>query len=87
MMPTVRVVDLVSADGNKKYEPAGRMAAAIIEIMEIKGQCDPQDIRERGFTSDELGKHWHLAQSLAEVELRLIENELLPTFKQGQRYV
>lgn len=69
---TIRIVDLVTTDDNKKYEPAGRMATAIIEITQQNGGCLPQDLNTRGFTPDEVFKHWDMAQSLADVELRLM---------------
>ena len=71
-LSTLHVVDLVSSDDNKKYEPAGLMAVAIIEIMQENGECLPQDLHEKGFTTVEVAKHWHLAKSLAAVEFRLM---------------
>ncbi|MCP3385972.1 hypothetical protein NLM31_36850 [Bradyrhizobium sp. CCGUVB4N] len=71
MMAALRVVDLVSDDQDKRYEPAGRMAAAIIKVTQEQGACLPQDLNQRGFTPDEVVKHWHLANSLAAVELKL----------------
>ena len=70
----LRVVDLVTTDADKKFEPAGRMATAIVEITQEKGGCLPQDLNGRGFTPDEVIDHWHLAQSLAAVELNLLSN-------------
>ena len=48
------------------------MASAIIEIMQENGECLPQDLNVMGFTPDEVSQHWHLAKSLAVVELRLM---------------
>lgn len=75
MMAALRVVDLVTTDGNKKFEPAGRMAAAIIQITREKCCCLPQDLNEKGFTSAEVVEHWHMAQSLAAVEMKLIDKK------------
>jgi hypothetical protein len=72
MMPAIRIVDLVSDSDDKRYEPAGRMATAIIEITREKGGRLPQDLNERGFTPDEVARHWHMARSLAAVEIRLM---------------
>lgn len=66
-----RIVDLVSDNDDKRYAPAGRMAAAIIEITKEQGWCLPQDLNERGFTPDEVVRLWDLANSLVAVELKL----------------
>jgi hypothetical protein len=71
-LPTICVVDLVSGDKDKRYEPAGRMAAAIIDMMKENGACLPRDLNEKGFDQDEVAQHWYLAKSLAAVELRLM---------------
>ena len=75
MMAALRVVDLVSSDEDKKYEPAGRMAAAIIEITRENGDCLPQDLNAKGFTPDEVVKHYHMAKSLAAVEMKLMSEK------------
>ena len=71
-LSTICVVDLVSGDNDKRYEPAGLMAAAIIEIMQENGDCLPQDLNAKGFTPDAVTKHWHLAKSLAAIEINLM---------------
>ncbi|MFY9288428.1 MAG: hypothetical protein WAO98_07990 [Alphaproteobacteria bacterium] len=68
----MHVVDLVTADDNKKYECAAKMALVIIEITNEKGSCLPQDLNERGFTPIAVTEHWHMAQSLASVEINLM---------------
>ncbi len=70
----VLVVDLVTTDENKKFEPAGRMATAIIEITQENGGCLPQDLNARGFTPDEVASHWHMAKALAAVEMNLMSD-------------
>lgn len=75
MMAANRIVDLVSDDSDKRYEPAGRMATAIIEITAAKGACLPQDLNESGFTPDEVAKHWHFAKSLVAVEMTLMKEK------------
>ena len=77
MMASVQIIDLVSSDDNKRYEPAGRMAAAIIEITQEHGGCLPQDLNIRGFTAVEVDKHWHLAKAIAAVEFRLLGKKVL----------
>ncbi len=72
--PSIRVVDLVTSDDDNRFAPAGRMAAAIIEITQESGWCLPQDLNARGFTPAEVAQHWHLAKSLAEVEMKLMKD-------------
>ncbi len=67
----IRISDLVTAHGNKKYEPAAQMAEAIIALTHEQGGCLPQDLNTHGYTPDEVFQHWHMAKSLAEVELKL----------------
>ena len=69
----MRIIDLVADDENKKYAPAGRMATTIVEITQQNGGCLPQDLNEKGFTPAEIFQHWHMAQSLAVVELKLMD--------------
>jgi hypothetical protein len=69
--PSICVVDLITTDEDKKFAPAGRMAAAIIEITEEQGGCLPQDLNARGFAPAEVAQHWHMARSLAAVEMKL----------------
>lgn len=71
MTPKIAIVDLVSGASDKRYEPAGRMAGVIVAVTRDNGDCRPQDLSREGFTPDEIQRHWHLANSLAAVELRL----------------
>ena len=59
-------------DEDRTFAPAGRIAAAMIAIIAEKGGCLPQDLNERGFSPRDVALHWHLAQSLAAVELKLM---------------
>jgi hypothetical protein len=78
---TMLVVDLITTDEDKRFAPAGRMATAIIEITQKNGGCLPQDLNERGFTPAEVAEHWHMAQSLAAVEMNLMsERPAKPKF-------
>lgn len=74
------VVDLVTSDEDGKFAPAGRMAAAIIEVMEENGACLPQDLNAKGFTPAEVAQHWHMAKALADVELKLAGPSLSKLF-------
>ncbi len=84
MKPPLQVVDLVSDDKDKTYAPAGRMAAAIVSITVEKGGCLPQDLNTQGFTPEEVAAHWHLAQSLAAVELKLMGDKKMPDSKRSK---
>jgi hypothetical protein len=75
MTATLQIIDLVTTDDNKKYAPAGRMAAAIIDITQKQGGCLPQDLNGNGFTPDEVVMHWDMARSLASVEMKLMNNQ------------
>jgi hypothetical protein len=77
MMSALRVVDLITSNEDKKFAPAGRMAAAIIEIMQESGWCLPHDLNARGFTPVEVSQHWHMARSLAAVEMKLMSDETI----------
>lgn len=70
--PGLFVVDLITTDEDKKFAPAGRMAAAIIAITHEQGGCLPQDLNEAGFSPAEVAAHWHMAKTLAEVEMKLM---------------
>lgn len=79
MMASIRIIDLVTTDEDKKFEPAGRMAAAMIEVMQTNGDCLPQDLNEMGFSPAEVAQHWHMAKALAAVEIKLMgEHSIKP---------
>lgn len=69
----MHVVDLITTGEDKKFAPAGRMAAAIIKITKQKGGCLPQDLNEKGFTSQEVFDLWDMANSIAAVEMIINE--------------
>ena len=69
---SVHVVDLVTTDQDKKYAPAGQMATAIIDTIYEQGTCLPQDLKKKGFSPEEVFKHWHMANALAIVEVNLL---------------
>ncbi|MBR0967864.1 hypothetical protein JQ554_28450 [Bradyrhizobium diazoefficiens] len=73
--PSFCVVDLITSNDDRKFAPAGRMAAAIIEIVEESGACLPQDLNAKGFTPAEVAQHWHMAKALADVELKLAQRK------------
>lgn len=85
MIAAARIVDPTSlADAsfgkaNRKYGLAGRMAAAIVSITRDNGDCLPQDLNEKGFTPAEVSENWHMAKSLAAVELKLVGGAPVPS--------
>ncbi len=74
-MASLRIVDCITTHQDRKFEPAGRMADAIIELTQTNGDCLPQDLNGVGFTPDEVAQHWHMAKSLADVELKLMSKQ------------
>ena len=77
------VIDLVTTDENKNFAPAGRMAVAIIDLTHKNGGCLPQDLLQFGFTPQETVDLWQMANSMALIELKLMD---LATFaKRGER--
>jgi hypothetical protein len=84
MMASMRVVDLVTTDGNKKYEPAGRMATVIIQIIQKSGSCSPQDLTAFGFTEQETIDLWHIANAMADIEIKFMDRRTTPNSKQSK---
>ena len=68
------VIDLVTTDENKKFAPAGRMASAIIDLTHKNGGCLPQDLLQFGFTPQETVDLWQMANSMALIELKLMDS-------------
>ena len=75
MTNTAHIIDLVPADGDKKFKPTSRMATAIIDIIRETGDCQPHDLNAKGFTADEIAAHWRMASALAAVELTLTNDK------------
>lgn len=74
MKASLRIIDMQLDDPAKSFEPAGRMASAIIDVTEEKGGCLPQDLGDKGFTPDEIANYWPMAKALATVELKLMRD-------------
>jgi len=52
-----------------------RMANAIVEILTTQeGRCEADDLLTKGFTREQIERHWKMAQALAYVKL----NQPLP---------
>jgi transcriptional regulator with XRE-family HTH domain len=57
-----------------KVSFAERMARAVVEIMREEGSCLPKDLLARGFTSEEIGRHWAMAKALSQVESNIMDS-------------
>jgi hypothetical protein len=49
-----------------------RMTDAIVELVaEQEGRCNPDDLLAKGFTREEIDRHWKMAQALAYVKMNV----------------
>ncbi len=46
-----------------------RMASVITNIIKTEGECHPHNLKDRGFTPDEIARCWPMAYALACVSL------------------
>ena len=70
----VRVADLELPEPEGKFAFAARMAAAIVAIIKEKDGCLPYDLAAKGFTYEEIDRHWPMAKALAYVELKIMDS-------------
>ena len=70
--PDMRVIDLETSNPGGKFSVVERMANAIVEIKQEQGGCLPHDLAGKGFTHDEIDRHWAMAKALAYVELKMM---------------
>jgi hypothetical protein len=70
---TSRASDPAAPEDEEKFAVAQRMATAIIEIMREQGGCLPHDLAARGFTYEEIDRHWAMAKALAYVALKMTD--------------
>jgi hypothetical protein len=59
-----------------KFVPYQHMASAIIFLTCKNGGCEPQDLLALGFSKEEAAKRWDTARAMANVEMRLMSDEL-----------
>lgn len=57
-----------------KFEILDRMATAIASLMRENDGCLPQDLVAKGFTPEEVDRHWAMAKALAHVELNMLDS-------------
>jgi hypothetical protein len=74
----MRVAKLITSDTDKKFEPVAQIASAIFQITQEKSDCQPQDLVSHGFSESETKLHWRIAQSIAEIELKLMRTKEFP---------
>jgi hypothetical protein len=55
------------------FAPCERMATAIVEILKTNGECHHTDLEFKGFSPDEIKRHWRMAYGLAKVELNWMD--------------
>ena len=84
--PVTQVIDLIGIEFDSKFAPYQRMANVIIHLTQKNGDCFPQDLLPLGFTKQETVALWHMANAMADVELRLLEKEAHSNFEYGIRY-
>jgi hypothetical protein len=77
-MTTMCVTNLVSGKPESKFARYERMAKAIVELTKKNGGCLPQDLLQHDFTKQETIDLWHMANAMAEVELKLMKNPDVP---------
>ena len=58
-----------TGEQRSKTNVAERMADVIAGIIKETGKCQPHELKEHGFTADEIARHWPMAFSLASVQL------------------
>jgi hypothetical protein len=80
------IVDIMTTDETKKFSVYERMANAIADLTRKNGGCLPQDLLALGFTKDKTIDHWQMAQTMASVELKLMDGGGLPNFKREKRH-
>lgn len=69
------VVDLVNNDPDKRFALYQRMATAIVDITCQQGSCVPADLMRLGFDRQEVLDRWHMSNSMAAVELKLMDSQ------------
>jgi hypothetical protein len=51
-----------------------RMADAIVEVYKEQNGCLPQDLKAKGFTPEEVDRHWAMAKALAAVKMNMSDS-------------
>ncbi len=75
-MRTPRIVDQITTETDKRFEPVAHMADAIVKTMLETGGCEQRDLLALGFPHQDVAALWHFANALAVIELRCRENSI-----------
>jgi hypothetical protein len=66
-----------------KIAVAERMATMVVEIMTGEGSCLPKDLLARGFTKEEIHRHWAMAKALSQLEPNTIDSQSTKSMKRS----
>ncbi|MDD3181279.1 MAG: hypothetical protein PHD48_00510 [Alphaproteobacteria bacterium] len=67
-------MEVVRIAGNEDiFSQCLSMATAIVEMLKAKGECLPTDITAKGFSHDDIKRHWAMSYALARVELNWMD--------------
>jgi len=80
------IVDQITTETDKRFEPVARMADAIVKKALATGDCLQQDLLALGFTHQDITALWHFANALAAIELRCRENGIGSSYEREARY-
>ncbi len=70
------IVDQITTETDKRFEPVARMADAIVKITLKSGCCEQRDLLVLGFPHQDVATLWHFANALAVIEIRCRENSI-----------
>jgi hypothetical protein len=51
--------------GKAAARPVDRMVVAIVAALKSSGSCEPHELKEQGFSDDDIARHWPMAYALA----------------------
>jgi hypothetical protein len=69
-----RASDPAAPQDEAKFAVVQSMATAIVAIMREQGGCVPHDLAAKGFSHEEIDRHWAMAKALAYVELKIMDS-------------
>lgn len=81
-----RIVDQITTETDKRFEPVACMADAIVKITLESDFCEQRDLLALGFTHQDVTTLWHFANALAVIELRCRENGIGSSYEREVRY-
>jgi hypothetical protein len=69
------VPDAFGDDTENVSDASERMVDAIASIIKANGECHPHNLKDQGFTPDEIARHWPSAYALACVSLNIEQKD------------